>query len=205
MKSWNEFKQMLIEMPKNIPDLDWFELNDDETNALLYKKYSGFKYKWKKKVLRINDYATIYRHRSEFFCLDTNAHRITYYMSCSVSNNKMLGQFVWQSLVWVSDEYHRIYLNNIASQIFFEQLLPQYHTIVTDSEQSWRGKSFWRMSIAEAFSFGLHVYFCDFSNGTLEKLNSFKDLDKFQSEYDIWGETDKHMLRRMVITDKVLK
>lgn len=192
----------LYESPMNIPDIDWHDLNIDEKNAKLYKDLIRKKYQRKIKILQLTDYAVVYQYKTEYFCLDSNAKRVTYYMKYQVGNNGVLYNYVWQSLVWIDPKYHYDYLDKIPAKIFFEYLLPKYHTIITDSEQTWYGKRFWQYRIIDALKKGLNVYFFDFDTKKLKQLHVYDELSNYQAEYDIWGETNIHKMKRMVITDR---
>ena len=177
---------------------------DIEKNKRFYRHCIGKAYKYKEKILELNDHAIIYRFKSEYFCLDSELKRVTYYLKYKVDNNGTLGQYVWQSLVWVDPTIQDRYLTGIPKQIFFDYLLPKFHTIITDSEQTFYGKRFWQQSIAMAFDKNLNVYFFDFAGRILKKLQSIDELADFQNTYDIWGPAKKHEMKRMVITDKEL-
>lgn len=81
--------------------------------------------------------------------------------------------------------------------------MPKFGTILTDSEQTWDGKRFWKHRIAEAFDNNLNVYFYDFSNHTIIKLNDNQDFRQAELIYDIWG-SNKHKMKRIVISNKEL-
>jgi hypothetical protein len=189
-------------MTKLIPDIDWFSLEDEDKNKKIYRQHLAKRFK--KEIYKINEHAIIYKFKSEFFCLDAKLEKVTYYMKYEVDVKPKIGQYVWQSLVWTDPYVHDEYLNGYANKVFFEQLLPKFHTIATDSEQSWHGKRFWQIRIANSFRKNLNVYFYDFQSREFAKLNKYEDLQKYQEKYDIWGETDRHKLKRMVISDKDL-
>lgn len=197
-------KNLLEMVPQNIPDLDYLSLSIADKNAEMYKDCLRKSFSRKIKILQLMEYAVIYKFKSEFFCLDSKEKRITYFMKYEVSNNGTLGQFVWQSLVWLDPRAHLSYLERIPAKIFFDYLLPKFHTILTDSEQTWHGRRFWEYRIAEAFNKNLNVYFFNFENRQIMKLNSFDELSDFQMTYDIWGDSPRHKMKRMVITDKEL-
>lgn len=194
----------LYETPKMIEDLDWHDLNIKEKNHHGYLDFCRKDYERKTKLFDVSEFASVYNYKTEYFCLDRQEQLITYYMKSKVGNNGILKDFVWQSLVWVNKRAHLTYLDKIPSKIFFEYLLPKYHTIITDSEQTWHGRRFWEYRLEEAFMKGLNVYFFNFQNRQLSKLDSSKDIDEYQLEYDIWGPSNIHEMKRLVITDKEL-
>lgn len=194
----------LLESPLNIPDLDWHDLENPTENAKLYKNFISKEYQYKKAILKLTETAIIYQMKTELFCLDSERQQVTYYMKYSVDTNKILGQYVWQSLVWVDKELHYDYLKDIPAKIFFENLLTKFKTIITDSEQTWHGRRFWEYRIVDALKKNLNVYFFNFENKHIEKMFSFNQLYDFQKKYDIWGNSPKHKMKRMVISNKNL-
>lgn len=187
-------------MPMNIDDLDWHDLYDIKKNRQFYKDLSANQYK--KELLKVFSDATIYQLKSQFFCLDDNAERVTYYMKYEVGNNSKIGSFVYQSLVWVHEGSP--YLSGIPQKIFFEQLLPKFGTIITDSQQTWHGKRFWKLRIAEAFEKNLNVYFYDFSNHHITKIEDYSGFEEAEMHNDIWGPFNAHKMKRIIISNKEL-
>lgn len=191
---------LLQEMPQNIESLDWHALNDLDQNAVLYQKLSRDKYK--KHLMTVFASANIYQSGSKIFCLDSKMGAVTYYLHYQVANNGKLGDYVWQSLVWSYPP--AAYIAGIPQQIFFENLLPKFGTIITDSQQTWDGKRFWQLRLAEAFEKKLNVYFYDFQTHEIIKIENYVDFRKLSQANDIWGPSDKHQMKRMVISNKNL-
>lgn len=197
--------QDLFEMPKDIEDLDSHDLNNSLKNGEFYLDCLRKTYAKKIKLFDLTDYSTMYQFKTEFFVLDSHRKKVTYFMKYKVDNNGTLGQFVWQSLVWGNIDVQNEYLSGIPKKIFFDYLLSKFHTIITDSEQTWHGKRFWQARISDAFKMNLNVYFFDFDGRIFKKLEKYEDLERYQNEYDIWGPSDKHEMKRMVISDIELK
>lgn len=187
-------------MQQDIDSLDWHKLNEPSENEEIYRKFSADKYK--KSVLKVFDKAEIFKDGSRYFCLDSRLKRVTYYMKYEVKNNGRLGQFVWQSLVWSFPAAS--YISGIPQKMFFEFLLPKFGTIVTDSQQTWDGKRFWRLRIAEALEKKLNVYFYDFSNHEIEKIEDYDHFAECDLKRGIWGPSNIHQMKRMVISNKEL-
>jgi hypothetical protein len=136
-------------------------------------------------------------------CLDTQLEQITYDMTFEKRNHHKLGEYVWQSGVWVKEGYS--YLDGLARKIFFDFLLKDNQVILTDSVQSWDGKRFWMNCIGRAFDKGLNVYYFDFKTEELIKIKDKQTWEAFKNEHkDIWGKTDRHKMKRMIITSKTL-
>jgi hypothetical protein len=196
---------ILVESPYSIPDLDWHDLNDPNKNKAGYAIFCGKKYQYKHKLMQLTENAAVYNQGTEYFCLDYESKRITYYMKNQVANKNFLGgNFAWQSMVWADPSKTSKYLSGIPKKIFWEHLFKKYGTVVTDSEQTWHGRRFWEIRIAEALDNNINVYFCNFATKFIKKLEKFDDLNEYQLEYNIWGTQKGSDLKRMVITNKDL-
>ena len=82
--------------------------------------------------------------------------------------------------------------------------MSKFGTILTDSEQTWDGKRFWGRRISEAFDKGLNVYLYDFSNHKIINIEDNTHFRQAELIHDIWGTTNKHKMKRMVISNKEL-
>lgn len=193
-------EDILIETPMDIDDIDGHFLNDVQQNRDFYRVLVGKK--WKKSIETLSPNAIVYKDRSQYFCLDRELKLVTYYMTYEVNNNSKIGDYVWQSLVWTNDTVP--YIRYYPQKIFFKDLLPKFGTIMTDSKQTWNGKRFWRYRIQDAFNMNLNVYFYNFDGHVIVKMNDMNDFRQAQSNYDIWGGTNKHLMKRMLLTTKEL-
>lgn len=191
---------LLQEMPKDVEPLDYHSLNDPLENEILYLKL--MKDKYKKHLFQVFDKADIYQLGSQYFCLDTRLECVSYFMKYKVNTVGKMGQCVWQSLVWTYPPAS--YISGIPQKMFFEYLLPKFGTIMTDSEQTWDGRRFWRLRLVEAFEKQLNVYFYDFSNHNIEKIDDYKHFTDCDKRRGIWGPFDSHKMKRMVISNKNL-
>lgn len=192
--------ELLIETPFQLDNIDWHDLNDIEKNKQQFKIFNSNKYK--KLVEKLTNHASVYKVGSEYFCLDNEFKAITYYMKYEVGNNGKLGSYVWQSLVWTEPSAE--YIKHFPEKIFFNDLLTKFGTILTDSEQTWDGRRFWKHRIVESFDKQLNVYFYDFSNHNLIQIEDNSHFRMTELVHDIWGNSNKHKMKRMIITNKEL-
>lgn len=195
-----KLEELLMEIPRDIGNIDWHFLNKVDQNKEFYKELAANKYK--KVIEKLTPTATVYRIGSQYFCLDLDFKQVTYYMKFEVGNNGKIGSYVWQSLVWTNDSFE--YTKHYPQKIFFRDLLPKFGNIITDSEQTWDGKRFWVYRIIDAFNMGLNVYFYDFGSHNIIKMNDMNDFVQAQSTYDIWGVSNAHSMKRMIITKNQL-
>jgi hypothetical protein len=92
-----------------------------------------------------------------------------------------------------------------ASHVFFDYLLPKYHALIADKEQSPDGKQFWEYALKRAFDLGKKAYFLNrrTTPNTLTQLHDFNDV--IANAHDLWGEEDGHLRTFAVISDVPLK
>jgi hypothetical protein len=207
MLDYEDFKQSILEevlneMPKRIGHWLPSELVDSKSNREVYLENKRDKYK--KLIKQLADNVILYRSKGTFFIQDDKLEQVTYQMTYKVDKNAKLGQYVWQSTVW--NPGGKPYLEGFPRKVIFDYLIPEYGTIVTDSEQSWEGERFWKILIMYAFQRNLNVYYYNFMTKELIKMESFGQWEIFDRDntYDIWGDSDKHKLKRMLITNKEL-
>ena len=124
-------------------------------------------------------------------------------MEFKVNEQPTLGQFVWQTSVWRGNS---ALISHLPTEMFFEYLVKTYHTVLTDSKQSWDGKRFWLDRIDNAFDRGINVYFFDFSTSNLTKIETKTDWLQFYkiNQNKIWGKANLHQMKRMVISNLLL-
>lgn len=111
-----------------------------------------------------------------------------------------------QVLVWRNRKArHSTSSAGFASHVFFDYLLPKYHALIADKEQTPEGKQFWEYALDKAFALGKHVYFLNrrTTPNTLTVLQDFNDvLDHVD---DLWGFDEGHLRTFAVISDIPLK
>jgi hypothetical protein len=201
MLRFGEYNKMLMEMPKIMKSWDPEELIDADKNRENYLEL--YKEQRKKLAFNLSANSNMYEWRDNFFVLDIEEELITYDMTYKLGSCIELGDFVWQSGVWINPVYN--YIEGVAAKMFFEILLKRHHTILTDSIQTFDGKRFWERCIGKAFNKGLNVYYFDFLTKELEKIDNLHEWEMFKKKNkDIWGKTDRHKMKRMLITDKLL-
>ena len=108
-----------------------------------------------------------------------------------------------QVLVW--NDKTSGHTKGFARFIFFQKLLPNYHALVADQQQTKDGASFWKWSADFAFETNRKVYLLDrlASPNTLTPISSYEIL--LEKENQIWGKDSKYMERMLVISDKPIR
>lgn len=192
---------LIVEAPQIVGEYSPIELNDSTQNQELYQQLS--RNPNKQLLKQITDTCKVYKSNKTIFCLDDMLSMVTYEMEFKVNEHPTLGQFVWQTSVWRGNS---ALISHLPTEMFFEYLVKTYHTVLTDSKQSWDGKRFWLDRIDNAFDRGINVYFFDFSTSNLTKIETKTDWLQFYkiNQNKIWGKTNLHQMMRMVISNLLL-
>lgn len=182
-------------MPQTIGLYKPEELEDFEQNHELYRQLS---FNPNKQLLKTIASYNVYVSNKTIFCLDTELEMVTYEMQFKTNSNPVIGDFVWQTSVWRGAAN----IAHIPTEIFFEYLIVKYQTVVTDSKQSWDGKRFWLDRIDNAFDKNLNVYYFDFSQNKLQRIDSKNEWIAFYKMHqsEIWGKSDLNQMKRMIIS-----
>lgn len=73
----------------------------------------------------------------------------------------------------------------VGKRIFWDHLMPMFGALVTDSQQTEDGRSFWEYRIAEALELKKHVLMIDTNENTSIRITSAAELDALSPK--IWG------------------
>jgi hypothetical protein len=75
---------------------------------------------------------------------------------------------------------------------FFEYIIPKYHTIIADSQQTCDGRRFWMNRINDAFDRNLNVYFYHMMNKTIQLISDHAEFSKLISNNKtLWDANQK--------------
>lgn len=114
-------------------------------------------------------------------------------------------RFGRQVLVWRNYDLTSSYAaTGFAHHVFFDILLKEYGKLITDTQQTSRGKAFWFYAIDKAFDKNANVYYFDTTKQPLhlEKLTGTTDLARLEPE--AWGTDAKHKLKFFIISKSTL-
>jgi hypothetical protein len=106
-----------------------------------------------------------------------------------------------QVLVWAGVSPQT---KGLPDKIFFEYIIPETGTVVSDGEQTVRGEHFWQRMIATAFSTGNYkVYLIDFNRKKTKRISTYEDYRLlYESEHSPWGnKRGFHEGLRIAISD----
>ncbi len=186
--------QDLFEMPEMTSDED-FGLSSPKMNRELTVNFLKDKHTVKVGEIRGHN---LYKQNNRFALIDEtlkNDPRTVYYMKYEVNHINMLNSDAAQQIaVWRERGTIAI---GVASDMFFNFLLPMTGCIVTDLFQTSYGKRFWGDRISDAFQRGLKVLYINTTNKSITQIGNMEELDALEDE--IWGNGDQYQHRRVVI------
>lgn len=88
----------------------------------------------------------------------------------------------------------------VGKKIFWNHLFPKFHVLMSDSQQTENGLSFWEYRIAESFEKNLSVRMIDTNDRTTVDLTSSDQLHLLSSK--IWGTQNWFQRIILVIMNK---
>ncbi len=109
-------------------------------------------------------------------------------------NRKAVRQIkVWRNLLVTETQ-------NLSKDIFFNTLLYNFKTIITDSEQTEAGEAFWKNRIGEVLSDSkCYIYFADIQHPRqVVKINNRQDYVKYRDL--AYGDSKQYQSKKFVIT-----
>jgi len=194
----------LYETPQSIGDIgEDHPLNNRAQNAKLAYKYLADKRK--KLIKQLADGVNLWELPIEYVGIDqrTNPPRVIYYVRYEVQNLGYIGRkAASQVLVWRSRAGQ--ITSGLASNIFFNYILPKTGTIVTDYLQTKEGAGFWEDRINDALSSNKFVYYVNFlPPRVIKQITNIDELRAMRNT--VWGDHQKYRQRRLIITSHQLK
>jgi hypothetical protein len=106
--------------------------------------------------------------------------------------------------VWRNKDVQTVSSVGFARFVFFQKLLPKYHALIADQEQTKNGTEFWQYSVDFAFESGRKVYFLD-RRSTPNSLTLLSSLDDVKKLFPVlWGKTEGHKRTFLMISDRSL-
>lgn len=195
IKPINESPQTIIDIGDDHP------LNDKFGNIKLARELQGNS----KKVLfkELSPNINFYILPKKYFVLDEtnyNVPRVIYFVWYKLQNlGYVAKKAACQILVWKSFKY--TILEGFAKHIFFDYILPKTGTIVTDYQQTSKGRGFWESRIGNALQLGKYVYYVNFQPDRI--IKQITDARELEDLTDIaYGNHQKYKQRRLIITNQ---
>lgn len=189
-------------MPQIVGDTD-FGLEDPVKNRKMLKELLSRKSLTEVSAVTAHPGTKIYTTESgehgRVFVHDLELDRVVYYVQ--FVKKKILGRPATRQIkLWRSRTAGDL-VQGITRAVFFQHLLPIQGALVSDGQQTMRGKEFWIQRVAEARAGGFHVYVVDQNQRAYQKLTDRRQIDKIDQDDSVWGLHGKYQARVVVISD----
>ncbi len=186
--------QPLFEMPYLMAgNLDW-GLNDDRKN----RRRTGVILHKNGTVIHGDNFGTLYRvvniHGGEFAYISNDTHLISYYMQYRTTQRTDFGNCATQIKLWATIAPGMV---GLAGDVFFNIMLADYDTLISDHVHTDDGRRFWIRRMAEAVEKGFRVGLID--HDTVVKYDG-TGFQTWLNQIDGWGKSSQHRERLFYIT-----
>ncbi len=120
-------------------------------------------------------------------------------MEYVTASHGMFGNCATQIKVWATIAPGMV---GIAADIFFNTMLAEYDTMVSDRVQTDDGRKFWLRRMAEALQKGMYIGLLD--HGTTIAYDPKISWNQWLAQVDGWGKNPEHHERLFYITKKTV-
>lgn len=191
-----------ISMPQIVGDTD-FGLEDPEKNRRMLKELLSRKSLKELSAVTALAGSKIYTtedgQHGRVFVHDLELDKVVYYVQ--FVKKKILGRPATRQIKLWRDPTASSMVQGITKQVFFQHLLPIQGALVSDGQQTVRGKEFWLQRIDESLAVGYNVYVVDLNTRKYQKMESRRQLQKIKDDNSMWGLHGKYQARVVVIAD----
>lgn len=146
----------LFEMPQLLSQRAYrggFDDDGEEELDLLYRQFMRHDHE----VLEQNSRYLLGRTRfddaGEYFLISQPGNRVTYYNSYEIDVIPGIGRTATQKDVWANNPNYR----SVARHVLLTYMLKDFDAVVSDIEQTPKGRDFWIRAMIEAINQGLTV------------------------------------------------
>ena len=186
--------QLLFESPRNIPAVD-FGMSDPNREAKIV--YDLVKDRRTKVIDTFQEFE-LKKCGHTIFAMD-DSQKLIYFVNYTDNKFSALpGRHVTQIAV----RRRSTAPSSLASYVFWKHLFPIRGTIMSDSQQSKKGKYFWGTRIREAFQRRHLVFRVNVLKRLRTRLESTDDYEEWLKT--LYGPTTDYEHERLVITDTPL-
>lgn len=181
------FQQYLTELPQHIPNLD-----TSEVDAVVKACRSSMNDKTATCVKHLDSTSALYhfptKQNAGVYFLGTQPNTVEYFVKYEPvklhSNTLPLGQGVRQVLIARLPEASA-FAAGIGADIFWNILFVKHKCLISDSQQTSAGKTFWEYRIKEALERQHTVRMINTNDNTFVDVTSVAQLKSMNSQ--IWG------------------
>lgn len=195
--------QYLYEMPKFVRNLDVFhEFYDTTYNLRLFHKLDTAE----KTIFRkFNDNVIAYNSGFKYFCLNHETKQVVMYLEHIKDFSALVGkQYVVPKVVWLDSNYSQ-QLKDLISDIYLQILLVKHGAVMTDYQQSVRGKQLWFKLLGDTIG-QFPTYIIDFGNRKVMEIGTYSDLQSYDIDdiFGVWSDNKRHEHIRLLISSTKL-
>ena len=192
------------ESPMRIPSLVIPKLENYKENKKLFKTLS--QRTDKQFIGHYNNNVELWKickgRETEIFGVIPGETCVGYYVRWELQGSHFVDtDWCTQVLVWAGVSP---YTKGLPDKIFFDYIIPETGTVVSDGEQTVRGEHFWQRMIAIAFSSDKYkVYLIDLNKKRVKRISTYEEYRTlYESKNCPWGnKLGFHEGLRIAISD----
>jgi len=193
------FEEYLTEAPQRI-EPDEFNLNNIDKNREICKRLLK-DYKLKLLSDDFKGGSKLYSTKREIFL--ENKGFILYYVKYEINQYKLVDKsVVTQTILWRKrGAGQNKDLMGLPTRLFFDVILEITGVVATDKQQTNNGEIFWYDRVSQSFEDNLYVYYLNvLYSQELRELKDFAEFEELINNEDVWGDSAKHQLRKVLIS-----
>ena len=177
----------LLEAPQTIGGTD-FDMSDDNTRYQYTRHLLNLSPKMLEDTQNYELYHCIDRDHECYFALEKPHGTLIYFVKCETSHFGFVGPAVTQVAVWRDIKSSASY--GIGDHLFFDVLLGIYPTVMSDEQQTSRGRDFWIIRMAKAPQLGFRIGLADTKTKTVEWKDETTLAAKWIQDHESAWSTD---------------
>lgn len=192
--------EIIIESPQMVEPTD-FNLSNKEKNREILRDLLK-----KKKETYIDDvdfeiFITGDHEKGSVVLWNKNEELIGYYVKFETKRYSFIGETVTQVALWRSPMISGTVRK--TTHIFFNYLLQNWETIMSDGQQTVNGRDFWIMRMNEANDKGYSIGIAHLIDKTIVWKRPEESLTQWLEEQSsAWGDTNYHRSLRFLISNR---
>ena len=193
----NDIIQGTFESPQLINPTD-FKLYDEAKNKLLASNLFDQKNSVFEETSAYVIFLTGDLLNGHVVLLDKKTKLVDYLVKYNTANNPLIGKSITQVKLWRN--MASPWVNGLTSTIFFDLLLQMQPTIVSDDQQTEKGREFWIRQMSKASIIGLAVGLADFNTSSISWCKETADFRTWIETTNAWGNQPHFMGLRFIIS-----
>jgi hypothetical protein len=142
-------------------------------------------------IKKLGSNSTLYQYEKDinnglfFLATDKTIDYLVRYKTVELSVDVLPHRFASRQVLIKRFPTSSIHSAQLGADVFWNYLFPRTKCLVSDTQQTVDGKSFWEYRIKEAFEKGLNVRLINTNDNTFEDVTNAEELHQLSST--IWG------------------